>query len=425
MHIDDEPIEYEIGPETWRVEEPVQLFRDFGIVPAQVVAFHRFASPHQLLWRGIRLVYGINPIDGVDEPYLDKMTLEEAGLSLKEDLGAAFEVLAMDWRRRSGPRVKPLPHVIEPPKSEPEPVKQVPPIEKLSSDSPAISPVKKGRPRKVEPEPRTEWVKSTNRMEMVLDDEGKRHAAIVQAFGFDPYLVNLGDREAWQNVAELVWLSGRLEELRTVFEEPMAKTLARQAIQCEIQMRRCDDKLMTLAPDAETFWDLQETKIKIEEMYLKHWEAIEAACPTAKANEKRVKFTHTFTDIVRAYREYKENEKNELVDGLLTVYGIQVENFVSAQDPACKYRPGLVAAVNEAKLGINDPNWRRRIPIGVLKIMDAGYAEAQRKLVESGTIRIVNLEAEGPSGEYPDLDFNEVAEIEPEITPPEESVALE
>ena len=204
----------------------------------------------------------------------------------------------------------------------------------------------------------------------------------------------------------------------------MATGLARQAIINEMLLRRCDDQMTRLSPMNKAFAMIQSTKIEIERVYQDQWEQLEAICPFVKAITNKVSFSASLSDVIEGYKQYRAHGQSDLVDGLHNFYGMQILLRASTQEPTPRYRPGWVLACLEAKDGLFDPGFKRKMPNHLLAVLDSGLAAAYAQLVEDGKVKLTDLELEGPAGEYPPLVDPTETPAE-EITIPEEPIKME
>lgn len=224
---------------------------------------------------------------------------------------------------------------------------------------------------------------------------------------------------------EVEWLCGLIRDLKRVFDEPMARPVLRLALLNQLHLRRINDRLSTLDPATSEFVKLQITKKELESTYGSQWEQVEALCPSAAASLTRKQMINTFGDIVKVYQQWKADPNNNARDGIFTDDELQICFRTSLQAPDVPYRHGWVVACNEAKLGLGDPKWKRRMPQSICKILDASVQYAGRKMIEKMNLPRPDLESLGPEGDYPpiyqeadgeksELTFEEIVETEGE-----------
>ena len=93
---------------------------------------------------------------------------------------------------------------------------------------------------------------------------------------------------------------------------------------------------------------------------------------------------------------------------------------------APRYRLGWVVACNEAKLGINDPKWKRAIPPEYCKLLDTSFAFAMNRVGAKLKIHRPDLVAEGDANEYLPIQTETTGEItNPDFSLLEEEVPVE
>jgi hypothetical protein len=202
---------------------------------------------------------------------------------------------------------------------------------------------------------------------------------------------------------EIEWFCDMVKDIRRVFEEPMAKALARNALLNQLHIRRIEVRLAALDPAQKEFISLQDTKREMERTYGEQWEQIEQLCPLAAASVTRKSMINSFGDIVKVYQAYKADPDNRLRDGIHTDEEIQVLFRSSIQVPDIHYRYGQVVAMNEAKLGLGDPHWKRKMDQDLCKILDSAVQYAARKAADKLKVKQPDLESLGADGEYPPL----------------------
>lgn len=392
-------IEY-TGPDgqPWKVQDMAGLRKELAVIEADLAKFHGICRNAPGWPIAVRL-FGIQPMfpsPDADAQFLRVWTRQEIAAAEQmeiEELDELLDTVRRLWNRHLKER-------------EAEQYVSEPATKVLPPQTPAPAPT--ATPPAAEQPEQSAGPSSDQR-------------AIIEQFGFSFKIFDLPDRFPEQRDAEIAWFAQRLIELKKLFEEPMAKSLARQAIINEMLMRRCDDKMTTADPGTKGFWAIQDTKLRIEEIYQKQWSQLEEICPYVKSVGTKVTVTGTLSDWVEGYRRAIVDGDTKLLDGLFTAFEVQILVRGSMQDPDPKYRPGLAAAINEAKAGLWDPNFRRKLPDKVLRAMDEGFQEAHRRLVEQGVVKLTDLELEGPAGEYPPL----FEAPEEDISLPESSVELE
>jgi hypothetical protein len=110
-----------------------------------------------------------------------------------------------------------------------------------------------------------------------------------------------------------------------------------------------------------------------------------------------------FASLVKLYRDCCADPTERPRDGVFTDDEIQVLFRVSAQQPDPVYRFGWVAAVNEARLGIGDPRWKRQMTERQCKILDTGFAYAIKVLTAKYGGKKPDLMRDDAAGEYDEI----------------------
>lgn len=214
--------------------------------------------------------------------------------------------------------------------------------------------------------------------------------------------------------AEAEWFCGRIDEIRKAFEEPRAKGVAQMALLNELKLRRINARLLTLDPSKKAYGDLHDIATKLESTYGEQWAQLEELCPQAITSRKET--IRIFSDLVRLWEGVSKDPNRLPRDGIFTDDEIQVLLRTSVQQPECQYRLGWVLACNEARLGLTDPKWKRRMNKTQCKLLDSSFAYAVRRLEEKYGVGRPDLESDGPDGEYPDI----YTEADGEMTAPED-----
>jgi hypothetical protein len=401
MSSQSEFVEYQPPGEEapWQVEDWEGLAKEFALKLDQLPEFHAIAKKHSGPWRVARMLFGVNPVipaPGTDVGYLRCFKETEIAKELdcdKKQVRPQLCSIETAWARhqmsagQSALEVEP----IKPPPAKPQPTQPPQPApshkkKKAPTAPPAQLPIP------------TPLISSPLPPPNITEEE----IALLLSRGFTLDEFDLPDRSAQARDLELRWFIERLGELRKMFEEPMAKALARQAIVNELSTRRCDEEMMMMRPSDGDYWSIQETKNKIERIYKEQWEQLEEICPYIKYAVGKRTFAQVISEVVEAHRAWEGAGNRELIDGFFTATEIQIE-MRQSQQSGPRYRPGLIAAIAEARAGLHDPNWCRGITDQQCKILDDAYRDANKRLVDSGAIALIDLEVEGPGAEYPPL----------------------
>ncbi len=378
----DESLEYKVDKSLWRVDDFRSLSRDMGVIKSHIAKFHWWAEnqPHlDMGWKGVRMLYGIDPMipESVKADHFGMIyTLEEIAEKIPIDLESLemeLDLIRTAWMKYS--RTIPIDE----------------PKEVAVSDQQAIMPA---------------FDEASFSTDPLTDDQ--RNYVRSRGFTLDMFEYQLYDEE--QRNTEMRWFYERLVELKKVFDEPMAKTLARQAIIKELTLRRFDEALIRETITSPKFRVLNKDKQEMEESYSAQWAQIEEMCPYVKGSIGKVTTFGVFSDIIKGHQEFFANQDNTTVDGLLTNYEIQIE-FRQSEQAGVRYRPGLIAAINEARAGLFDPSFQRTIPNSTCRALDLAFAKAMEYMNEKSGVKLTDLLKDGPEGEYPLINLAEAAEI--------------
>ena len=399
----------------WQVMADAELKSFFGVSKNRMPELHRTISNNPGAWAIVTRLYGIWPIvpdPGTDASFLKVWTVEEICQHSsidRSELDAHLDAAKNLWVKYL--KVNPEAEVPLEPKPE--------------------TPKKRGRPKKSEdstsssvailPPKRQDICQASVAAEVLSCSSDSE---VIESYGFSMTIFG-GAMSDDHRASEIKWFSSRLQELRKLFAEPMARSLARQAVINELLLRRCDDQMTLYLPGSKEFSVVVNTKVTLEDRYQKQWTQLEEICPWAKSIGDKQNFAGVVSDLVSGVVEWEAHRNNKLIDGLFTAYEVQVMMRSSVQDPAPRYRPGWNTAVLEAMGGIFDPKWQRKLPNAVVRQMDEGFREAQFRLQEQGKVTLPDLERMDASGEYPPLFEAPEETAEDYLAVPVESVRLD
>lgn len=226
--------------------------------------------------------------------------------------------------------------------------------------------------------------------------------ALLQLASFPTSIFDI-HKNTFDAVTEIEWFTGRIKELRKVLDEPMAKSLVQQGLLNELQLRRISHQMATMKPSEKEYPILHDIKSQLEKTYGEQWSQIEEMCPFSISSTSRKQTINNLSDIVRLYLDYKKDESNRPRDGIFTDEEIQIMFRTSAQGPDPRYRFGWVLACNEAKFGIGDPKWKRKMNDIQCKTLDTAFAYAVKRMYERYDVFKPDLELDSEAGEYPPL----------------------
>lgn len=230
-------------------------------------------------------------------------------------------------------------------------------------------------------------------------------------------------RSAEENKAERDWFAARVRQFRKVLDAPLTGRLADQALRNELRIRRAEEELSLHTLGTKEYREFLQDKEKIEQSYRNQLAEIDKMAPWFNASEKQASVKETVSELIRAVQEYQGRGDTKLLDGIYTAYELQVCVRTSKQHPFPLYRPGLVAAINESRKFLWDPNGASQLrPLDLMRL-DRGFQEAVVRLNEETIAHVPDLEREGPEGEFEDIpvkdEVGEQLDVRPARTVPE------
>ena len=361
-----------------------------GLTPENMPALHALAvsrpkdADWERAWGMVRRLFGVRPaivpvdVDAARLHPQSEATVAAIYKTNMEGIAEQMSVLELAWAQLLHSKDEPQVAFVEPAKTLSDAVQAGPAAQTISSDLP--------------PE--------------FTEEQLKLISLGTFSTGIFDYPCIAHDKKG-----EIEWFCERIKEVRKVFEEPMARSLARQALLNELQLRRIADRLATLDPASKEYHALQGSKEDMERTYQAQWAQVEEMCPYALSSGNRKASVNNLADLIELYLQFKRNPENMPRDGVFTDDEIQVLFRQSQQDPEVKYRFGWVLSVLEAKRGIGDPNWKRQMSERMCKMFDTAFAWACLKASESLNIHKPDLELDGPEGEYPPIYMEHDGEI--------------
>jgi hypothetical protein len=372
----------------WRIDRFGPMQDRFGkLFPKDLAQLHTMAQGHPTQWRMCRMMYGINPLvpkADSDVEFLKCFEVEEIAKISNVEVAVIedqLDFLAFKWNEYTRDR----------------------PADNELAVAEAVVPAP------LTPE--------------IGPEEYEKLSKIITDHGFTMKMFDVERKDDLERTDEIRWFAKRLGEIGQALHQTNASGNARRIIINELQMRRLDNESCSTPVLSKDFERIQKTQNTIESMYQKQWEQLEESCPYLKAARNKVNVTGCFSQLVEIVRNAalgRLTKKDPLIDGFFSAFEIQVELRESEQLPV-RYRPGLVAAILEAKAGLFDPAFKSKLPVSHLRAMDEGFREAQAKLRERHGI-VIDLEAAGPEGEFPPL-F--VPDEEEDIAAPEACVSID
>lgn len=366
----------------WKIDDWVSFANTFDpIGEHELGEFDAWARKYDGPYLCARMVYGIMPIIApmnADAECLQPLPKEEAAKRLGtsvEQVEFQIEMLQIQWRKYL--KERPLPKAKEPPPG---------PAPDMSVAAPLV-------------------VSTPTQSNSVLPtmDRIEQCVLVVEAFGFDATMFDIPGRPDKVRLIEIEWFAERLMELKRMFDEPMAKTLARQAMMNELQLRRADNDLSKIPIASTNFWNIHDKKIKLEERYENQWKQLEEICPYIKGAMQKQGVHACISEFIKADQEWVAGGNRVRIDEVFTALEIQILLRASVQQPIPMYRPGWVMAVRDAMENLHNPTYKRLLPDIYFRVMDDALRDTFTKAVEAGLITLIDLENDSPKGEWPPL----------------------
>ena len=191
------------------------------------------------------------------------------------------------------------------------------------------------------------------------------------------------------------WMITRTLALRRVLDQPNLEMLGREVLLTELALRK-------LIPGEKGY--NTERKVLLE-LYQSQLGQLDKLAPWTTALIGGVKLSGALAEITKGLMEYYATGDTALIDGIFTATEIRVELRRSEQTPLPRYRPGLVTHLQSAREGVLDPRWKPLFKPHELARLDKAFAAALAGAHESsGAPPIPNLQSQGPSGEYENLE---------------------
>ncbi len=210
-------------------------------------------------------------------------------------------------------------------------------------------------------------------------------------------------REPQAGRLEKIWFTQRVGQWQRMLREPMASTLARQALVNELQLRRIEEEVCRIPATERAYEKLQGTKRQLEETFQVQLTKLGEMFPEFGDVANKVSFRACIADLFAGRRDYYAKGDNRLMDRVRTAAELEVDLRQSVQDPEVRHRAGLNVYIIESIAGLHDPNWRSQLKPSVLGKLDKGFKAAVNAAREAANEPLVDLEKDGQAGEYPDL----------------------
>ncbi len=243
------------------------------------------------------------------------------------------------------------------------------------------------------------------------DDVLRRHGYPTGMFGRDTLETNR---------LEKAWFAGRIKQFEPLLtRSPMTQSLARQALNKELELRRYEQEAWELdrqrrdldpgelttearRKEIESQRTILRKKIgEVESEYRQQLKAIEQHASWFNVTGEQIDAEQCLADFVKRFQLYDEDPGNRLVDGVYRAVEIQKLMQTSVQIPEPRYRAGWVTYINASRAFLHDPAARSQFRPQDLAKLDAGWKEAVRRMVEETDEKVPDLEKDGD--EYQDL----------------------
>lgn len=358
-------VQYFVGSEEWRCERFDLLTAEFDmppVTPATLPLWHSLAVTQALPWLIVRRLFGLLPVlipAATDERDLRTWAREE----LATELGKTVPQLRLDLEGLRGLWAS---------------------VGRVSTEPGA------GSKEIVIPPPK-------GQVELSLGDH--------------PLLKEFNFTVAFTSPEERGFFLGRVQVADKLLRERMTAGVARNWLMTELQLKRIDEVLANpneCRPGSSEWRSNMKERGALSEMYGKQTEQLEKLAPWAKAIGGKYVGAGVLSDVTQCLQEYHATGDTSLRDGMFTAMEIDVECRRSVQAPLPRYRAGVVFYSNVARAGLFDPKfgqekegWFGGFPKRVFKILDAGWH--QRAIEADAGNKLVDLESDGPDGEFSDL----------------------
>ncbi len=351
----------------WRVERFDLLSAEFlidgcGPWEQQMSLFHELASAQVRRWLIVRRLFGIAPLISASDEDFSILPREQVcallGIQPKE-LQAELDALRAQWRNTASR----------------QPEKTNPDTDRNEPESPAT--------------------------------EFKFGHEILERHGFPENMFNEFDakRGPEQNRLERDWFAKRVTEWDKMLSEPMAESIAREALLNELYLRRLQVEMTVLSPSSKRWQELLAAKNDIEVRREAQLEKLSEMFPESSLAGK-VSFRAVISELNQAHRDYYANGDRQLIDKIFSHAEVEVLLRQSVQQQEPQYRFGLNVAIIQAMHGLYDANFRSRIKLSVFKKLDAGFRATVNQVREELREPLVNLEEgvePGEGDDFPDL----------------------
>ena len=222
----------------------------------------------------------------------------------------------------------------------------------------------------------------------------------------DAYLASLDYAGMpFADLEERRWFVARAREWEKLLRERMTKGVAREALFNEVLLRRVEHQINLRSGETvgQPEWTrLVKTKQELQESYGRQIDRIQELAPWASQIAGKYALQGMLSDLTAAMQDYHARGDTTKVDGINTALEIEVLCRRSQQVPEPQYRAGHIVYLNSAKAGMWDPNWTGTMPMALIRKINSAWTEAFVAASAADGEQPIDLEAEGPEGEYPE-----------------------
>lgn len=346
-------VEYAVNGVRWRCNHFDQLAAEINVTDVEhLTLFHDQVSVNERPWMIVRRLFGMQPV--VPPSHFDLEDLRDwERRELCDKLGITKAQLQEELAAVQGAWMK-----IAPKKPEPETVKETPKA-----------------------------------------PDGEFHFAEEERLRKYGFTTRFADRE------QATWFAGRVKDYEKLLNEAVTAGLAHNALMTELQIRRFDDYFADPRSGIGTGDWRANLKVRgdLDKTYREQMDQILEKAPWASAVVGKYALGGQISDITKSIQDYLGRGDSALIDGMFTALEIKVECRRSVQTPAPRYRAGLVVHAAAAKAGLWDPHWKGQFTPAELKRLDLAWREAFVAACQETGEPLVDLEKDGPGGEYPEL----------------------
>ncbi len=209
-------------------------------------------------------------------------------------------------------------------------------------------------------------------------------------------------RIRFRDQAETERFVERLREFEKLLQDKTTTGVARNLLNTELQLGRIDEEISSREILGDDYRKNLKLRSELMADYNRLISLLDKLAPWF-GTVAGYSFKGTIAEVTRAIQEYQADANHALADGIFTHTEIQVELRRSVQTPEPRYRLGWVVAALEAKANLWDRHFKSAIPHSVFKSLDHGMREAIKAAGQETGEPLVDLEKDGPGGEYPDI----------------------